>query len=63
MKPIARLALKQSPAELEVSRVAARDLDGPRKCNFCGKTEKVFLLTGPAFHVCEGCFEEDEGDA
>jgi len=52
---------KQSPAELEVSRIAARDIDGARECSFCHEVKPVMLLNGPGIHVCEKCFE-DEGD-
>lgn len=48
----------QSEQELEVSRIAARDIDGPKRCSSCLKVRPVMLLTGPDFNWCADCWSE-----
>ncbi len=53
---------KQSPDELEVSVVAARDLDTPMACSWCKRTGKVAALMARGFYMCFPCYRAIEGE-
>ncbi len=54
--------MKQSPDELEVSVVAARDIDGPRECNWCRQVKPVTALMAAGFNCCADCYRAIERD-
>ena len=41
------LVAKQTEAELDISRAAARDLDEPMRCEHCGEVRPVMMLMEP----------------
>ncbi len=55
MRPTERAKL-QSEAELEVSQVAARDVDGFVKCEQCDELRTAMLLMDGGWYLCGPCW-------
>ncbi len=49
-----------SAVELEISLIAARDVDGPRICEQCKQLGTVMLLMAGGWALCSACYREGE---
>jgi hypothetical protein len=54
---------KESPADREVSLIAARDIDGNRLCCECKQMRPVMLLCGADIFFCSQCWRNAEDGA